>query len=179
MKELQLNGLPIECTFAELSTHDFAENGSKFVLKPKADEILEFTGVKMDFDSKINYKTITIKMFAHGMENPVKTVLYEKLKNWKHKSHNTEVDDFTFVNSKIITYDRQFAEHVYLVSESIANYLGNQIKVLGLERLEISVEGDTPLTDISGNEIEMVQGRYDALLYKATQQDKDEWANGI
>ena len=90
MKELQLNGLPIECTFTELSTHDFAENGNKFVLKPKADEILEFTGVKMDFDSKINYKTITIKMFAHGMENPVKTVLYEKLKNWKHKSHNTD-----------------------------------------------------------------------------------------
>jgi hypothetical protein len=174
-KELQLNGLPIEGKFDEISTHDFAENGSTFILKPDTDGILEFTGVKMDFDSKLEYKPIKVSLFAHGVEGAVSEVIYPKLKNWKHKSHHTEVDDYTFEGGKIVTYERQFADHVYLISDSLLQYLGNGIKVQGLERVEISIEGGQAITDKDGNEVEMVQGRYDAIVYKATDKNKQDW----
>ena len=177
-KQLQKNGLPIEGKFDELSTHDFADDGSVFILKPEADQILEFTGVKMDFDSDLNYKPITIRFFAHGQEEPYEEVVYQSLKNWKHKSHNTEVDDYSFPNKKIITYQRQFSEHVYLVSETLASFLGTSINVPALERIEISVENNEVITNHNGETIEMVQGRYDAIVYNATEKNKDDWRSG-
>jgi len=177
-KELQLNGLPIEGKFDEISTHDFSDDGSVFVLKPEADQILEFTGVKMDFDSKLNYKPITVKLFAHGIAESVSEVVYPSLKNWKHKSHSTEVDDYSFDGRKIVTYQRQFADHVYLVSDTLASSLGTGIKVQGLERIEVSVKGDEKIVDNEGNEVEIVQGRYDAVVYKATEKNKEDWESG-
>ncbi len=175
-KELQLNGLPIEGKFDEISTTDFSDDGGVFVLKPEADQILEFTGVKMDFDSKLNYKPITVKLFAHGRVEPLdESITYESLKQWKHKSHDTKVDDYSFDGRKIVTYQRQFADHVYLVSDTLASSLGTGIKVPGLERIEVSVEGDEKIVDKEGNKVEIVQGRYDAIVYNATDKNKQDW----
>ena len=178
-KELQLNGLPIEGKFDEISTTDFSDEGGVFVLKPEADQILEFTGVKMDFDSKLKYKPITIKLFAHGVAESVSEVVYPSLKHWKHKSHSTEVDDYSFDGRKIVTYQRQFADHVYLVSDTIVSSLGTGIKVQGLERIEVSVEGNEKIVDTEGQEVEIVQGRYDAIVYNATEKNKQDWGLGV
>ena len=72
MRELQVNGLPIDGKFDEMSTTDFAKSSDTFVLKPTDDEIFEFSAVKMEFDNKLDYKPITVKLFAHGKENAVK-----------------------------------------------------------------------------------------------------------
>ena len=174
-RQLQLNGLPIEGELDEISTHDFADNGAVFVLKPEAGEIFEFTGVKMDFDSKLIYKSITVSLFAHGVTDAVDSVEYKSLKNWKHKSHRTSLDDYTFDDRKIVTYERDFSSNFYLVADDLAPALGGVLDIPGLERVEISVQDNEPLKDIDGNAVEIVQGRYDFIRYKANEQNKIDW----
>ena len=169
MRELQVNGLPIDGKFDEISTTDFAKSSDTFVLKPSKDEIFEFSAVKMEFDNKLNYKPITIKLFAHGVENAVKTIVYDRLENWTHKSHDSTVDDYTWEGVKIVTYIREFTENVFLVADNLAENLGvGQIEVQALERVEISVDSEKALTDIDEKPLKIVQGRYDATVYKQT-----------
>jgi len=179
-RQLQVNGLPIAGKFDEISTTDFSSEMKTFVLKPKENEILEFSAVKMEFDNKLDYKPITVKLFAHGIDSPVDKVQYNRIENWKHKSHYSSVDDYTFEDRKIVTYIREFSENVYLVADNLKQYMGKGgIEVMGLERVEISVHSSEPLTTKEGDPLKIVQGRYDAVRYVADDKDKGDWGLGV
>lgn len=175
MKKLQINGLPVNGVFDEISTSDFAESGETFVFKPQDNEIYELTGVKMFFDNKLVYKPIKVTFYA--FDGSIVVVEYNKLKDWLAKSNEgVTVDSDSFEGKKIVCYTRTFTESVYLVASNLLPFLqSGSIKVPAIEKIEVSVSDGEKIVDSNGEDVEIVQGRYDVVKYTATDEDVSEW----
>jgi len=173
----QRNGLPVECDFDTIGTHDFAKpdtwpdpTDSGWIIDP-TDETSKFHGkvvkldeIQVDFAEDLVMHEggeLLVEFYMTGNPDPVFTYTYKSMDDWISRSQRKQKLDYQGPTGPYMQYNIQFAVPQVLWTSAGVDAEGSP----KLNKMVLRIADNVAYKDSEGVAATIARGRYFAEIY--------------
>ncbi len=173
----QRNGLPVECAFDTIGTHDFAKpdtwpvpDDSSWEINPTDSaskyhgKVVKLNEIQVDFAEKLVMHSggrLLVDFYMAGVAEPVFTYIYTDMDDWISRSQEKVKIDYAGPVGPYMQYNIQFAVPQILWTSVGVDANGDP----KLNKMVLRIEDNVAYKDSEGAAATIARGRYFAEIY--------------